>query len=495
MTLTTLLLYVAIAGVILTLITYFVFKKQDHPIMSFAQNYVGALFIFSGWVKAVDPLGTAYKMQDYFAEFEALFQGTWFSFLAPMFPFLSEYSIGFSVLMIVFEIVLGLMLILGHKPKLTAWLFLLLVLFFTVLTGFTYLTGYVPEGSHFFHFGDWSAFKESNMKVTDCGCFGDFIVLKPKTSFLKDVFLLIPAFYFLKAGASQMHQLFTHNVRSIILLAATVILFFYCRSNYVSDIPGFDFRPFREGRNLYADKLLEEEAQANVHVTAYSLTNKSTGKVVELPYAQFLKEFKNYPKEEWEYEQITSEPTIEHTKLGEFEVNDLDGYSLNEDILNNDKPVVFIVAYKLVGDGVPAVKVVQDTVYTLDTLRDNSALGYHVERKIEKINERTVDMVDFVWKDYYAERYVDVVRPFVKAAREAGLDVVMAVGGAGEAQIDDFENDIDLDASYGTADDLLLKTIVRSNPGILLIKKGVLLDKWHYKKLPSFEEVKEMYLK
>ena len=67
----------------------------------------------------------------------------------------------------------------------------LLVAFFTVLTGFTYLTGFVPDGSNFFDFGSWvGVHNENNMKVKDCGCFGDFIKLKPKTSFLKDVFLL-----------------------------------------------------------------------------------------------------------------------------------------------------------------------------------------------------------------------------------------------------------------------------------------------------------------
>ena len=91
----------------------------------------GALFIFSGWVKAIDPLGTAYKMEQYFAEFESTFEHTWFSFLAPMFPFLSEYAISFSVFMIIFEIVLGLMLLIGAAPKFTSWAFFLLVAFFT----------------------------------------------------------------------------------------------------------------------------------------------------------------------------------------------------------------------------------------------------------------------------------------------------------------------------------------------------------------------------
>ncbi len=492
MTLTTLLLYVAIAAIILTVITKYGLKKGDNLLTSYLQNFVGALFIFSGWVKAVDPLGTAYKMTDYFTEFEATFQGTWFSFIAPVFPLLSQYVIGFSVFMIVFEIILGLMLILGHKPKFTAWAFLLLVVFFTFLTGFTYLTGYVPEGVNFFQFGKWTAFDENHMKVTDCGCFGDFIKLKPKVSFFKDVFLLIPGFYFLFA-TKTFHQLFTHNIRNVVLALSTVGLIVYCFSNYVWDIPHVDFRPFAKGKNIYEAKMAEEEAQANVKITAYGLTNKSTGEHLELPYAQYLKEFQNYPTSDWELEQITSEPAIAHSKLSEFDIFDLDGNNINDDILYNDKPVLFLVAYKLYGDGIPATKIVKDTTFRMDTVQLATPGEIKIERNIERIDERTINYTDYAWKEYYAERYTEVVKPVIDAAKADGVEVIMAVGQASPDQILDLDKDLDLNIRYGTADDILLKTIVRSNPGIVLMNKGILVDKWHYKKLPSYDEIKEQY--
>ena len=71
MTLSILLFRVGIAAVLLTLLVGFVFKKQKNWLMTFVQNYCGALFLFSGWVKAVDPLGTAYKMEQYFGEFQS----------------------------------------------------------------------------------------------------------------------------------------------------------------------------------------------------------------------------------------------------------------------------------------------------------------------------------------------------------------------------------------------------------------------------------------
>lgn len=494
MTLTTLLLYVGIAAVGLTLLTYFLFNKKENILMSFAQNFVGALFIFSGWVKAADPLGTAYKMEEYFAEFEATFQGTWFSFISPVFPQLANYVVAFSVFMIVFEILLGLMLILGHKSKFTAWAFLILVAFFTFLTGFTYLTGYVPEGVNFFEFGGWSAYKDTNMKVTDCGCFGDFIKLEPKVSFLKDVFLLIPAFYFL-FRSKDMHQLFGRNARNIALSALTIGVTVYCFSNYVWDLPKTDFRPFKKGKNLYEAKNLEDEAQANVQIVAYRMTNKADGKVIELPYYDYLKEFKNYPETEWALEQLKSEPTIAKTKLTDFDITDLDDYNINDDILNNEKPVLFLVAYKLYGDGVPATKIVKDTIYTRDTMRVNTTEGYVVERNIDRIEERTINYTDYAWKDYYVERYTKDLMPFIKEAQQDGVEVILAIGQASIDQIEDFESDMKLGVRYAMADDILLKTIVRSNPGILLMDKGILLDKWHYKKLPTYEVVKEQYLK
>ena len=145
MTLFTLLAWVLLYATIATLIVVFVLKAHKNVLMSFAQNYVGILFLFSGWVKAVDPLGTAYKMQDYFAEFEATFEPTLLGFIAPIFPLLSQYVVAFSVFMIVFEIALGLMLLLGHKPKFTSWAFLILVLFFTFLTGCLLYTSPSPR--------------------------------------------------------------------------------------------------------------------------------------------------------------------------------------------------------------------------------------------------------------------------------------------------------------------------------------------------------------
>ncbi|MEM0993138.1 MAG: DoxX family protein, partial [Bacteroidota bacterium] len=351
MTLTKLTIGVAIAALILTVIVALSKQREKNLLISYLQNFCGALFVFSGFVKAMDALGTAYKMEQYFAEFESTFSNTWFSFLAPLFPLLSEYAITFSVVVIVFEIVLGIMLLIGAARKFTSWAFFLLVAFFTFLTGFTYLTGYVPgeeivlakdaEGTvqkifvsdfaeqeglvaqdtitpHFFNFNSWSEYKESNMKVTDCGCFGDFLKLKPKTSFFKDIFLLIPAILFL-FFSNQMHQFFKPAGRALILGLSTIGLTVYSLSNYVWDLPHTDFRPFKKGVNVAEQKAYEAEATA-VKVIGYTLTNKKTGEQVELMMEEYLKQYKNYSKEEWDYEQLRSTPAIEPTKISDFAI-------------------------------------------------------------------------------------------------------------------------------------------------------------------------------
>ncbi len=492
MTLTTLLLYVAIAALGLTATVHFLFKKVTSWPMTFIQNFCGALFIFSGWVKAVDPLGTAYKMEQYFDQFETVFQGTWMNFISPLFPLLSSYSIGFSVVMIIFEIILGVMLIIGHKPRLTAWSFLLLVGFFTALTGFTYLTGYVPSDVNFFDFSSWSDYAKTNMKVTDCGCFGDFIKLEPKVSFFKDVFLLLPALYFL-FKSSTMHSLFSRGVRNISLSVLTIGLFVYCLSNFYWDLPHVDFRPFRKDRDIRAQKALEDQSRANTKILFYDVTNKASKESKRIPYDQYLKTYKEYPSEEWNLEQIYSEPEVAESKISAFNVFDLDGNELNEEILNSEQPLFLIIAHRTYADGITENIVLKDTIYQMDTVISANGV-LQVIPNIQRIDERTETKINYIWKGYYEERYSKVVRPFVKEALNSGYPVIMIVGGASNDQILDFEEDLQLGVRYATADDILLKTIVRSNPGIVLFKNGVLMDKWHFKKLPSYEDVKKIYL-
>jgi len=126
----------AIAGGIWTAMVYFLWQKSKNILITFLQSFSGALFIFSGWVKAIDPLGTAYKMEQYFAEFKVTFSQTSLSSLADIFPVMAEYAIVFAVIMIVFEIVLGIMLLFGIYHKITSWSFFLAYFVFYLFNRF-----------------------------------------------------------------------------------------------------------------------------------------------------------------------------------------------------------------------------------------------------------------------------------------------------------------------------------------------------------------------
>jgi uncharacterized membrane protein YphA (DoxX/SURF4 family) len=488
MTLGTLVLWIGISALILTLLIGLVFKKHKSWVMTFLQNFTGILFIFSGFVKAIDPLGTAYKMEQYFAEFESTFADTWMSFLAPMFPALSNISVVFSVIMIVFEIVLGIMLILGSRPKLTSWMFLLLVVFFTFLTGFTYLTGYVPNGVNFFDFGNWTEYVATNMKVTDCGCFGDFLVLEPKISFYKDLVLLIPALFFV-FRYKDMHELFTTRFRTAITYVSIFGLTVFCLNNYMWNLPPVDFRPFYEGQNIRERKELEMEAEANVEVLAYKMTNKETGKVVELPFDQYMKEFKSYPKEEWNLEQIRSEPEVKHTKISDFEVSNLQGEDVTETILSNPDYSFMLVSYKLPFEIESGTQTVRDTSWKTDTIavegfQDSFQMVESFE--LSEPREETVDNYQF--DQYIIDRYLAVVNPLVNKAKKNGQEIFVVSAYADPKKFEDFKAATGTDIPFYTADDILLKTIVRSNPGIVLLKNGEIIGKWHWRQFPGYEK-------
>jgi len=509
MTLTTLLIRIGIASLILTMLMFFgiiktrrvsepeldgtsAFRKPMNFLMSLAQNFCGVLFLFSGWVKAVDPLGTAYKMEQYFAEFESTFSATWMSFLAPLFPLLAKYAIGFSVAMIVIEIVLGLMLIMGMRGKFTAWAFFLLVAFFTFLTGFTCLTGYVPNGGNFFDFAGWGDYDKNNMKVTDCGCFGDFIKLEPYTSFLKDVALLFPAVFFL-FRSKTMHQMFSSPVRRGIAGLSTLGLLVYCISNFVWDIPHADFRPFNVGKDVRGQKQIEADAQAQVKITHWKLKNKETGEEVTIENGEYLGNYKKYKGVYEVVEQVRSVPTIPITKISDFTIEDSDGNDLTDQILSEPGANLLIVNYKLKGgQAVEKSRIVKDSIFTRDTLLTDGVDV--VVENLDRVVEKNETYTDYIWNSDYLEKHAKL-KSFTDAAKAKGLPIVMAIGGADEMQIKDFNSDTGLDLEYGMADDILLKTIVRSNPGVVLLKDGKIIDKWHIKKLPSFEAVTSEYLK
>lgn len=196
--------------------------------VNIARYLVGILFIFSGLVKANDPAGLSYKMHEFFEAWN-------------MEQF-NRFALTFSILMIAFEIVAGAALILGWQIKKVMWLLLLLIVFFTFLTGYAWKSG----------------------KFKSCGCFGDCIPLKPNQSFYKDLLLLL-LIIFLFVKHRLIKPLFSNRV-SIILLALVTLFSFLIQKYTLDHLPFRDCLSFKVGNSLIEKRKLKAGAKEIVMV-------------------------------------------------------------------------------------------------------------------------------------------------------------------------------------------------------------------------------------
>lgn len=183
-------------------------------LVQIARIIVGALFIFSGFVKLVDPIGSQYKFQEYFSESVLNME------------FLIPYALPFAILLIVAEILLGVMILIGYKPKITVWSLLILTLIFLFLTWY-------------------SAYYN---KVTDCGCFGDAIKLTPWETFYKNV-ILIAFIIVLVIKVDVIKPIFGGKIPKLITLIS-LGLFMFIVQHVLTHLPIIDFRAYAVGKNL-----------------------------------------------------------------------------------------------------------------------------------------------------------------------------------------------------------------------------------------------------
>ncbi|MDP4212642.1 MAG: DoxX family protein [Bacteroidota bacterium] len=181
-------------------------------LLNITRFLVGVLFIFSGLIKANDPLGLSYKMQEFFEVWHM--------------PAFNQFTLALAVVMIIFEIVAGVAVLLGWRMQLFAWLLLLLILFFSFLTGYAVLSG----------------------KIRECGCFGDCIPLQAMGSFVKDLILLL-MILFLFACRKEIKPLISQNA-SLLILAFSFILSFSIQWYALQYLPLIDCLPYKIGANI-----------------------------------------------------------------------------------------------------------------------------------------------------------------------------------------------------------------------------------------------------
>jgi len=229
---------------------------------------VGVLFIFSGLIKANDPLGLSYKMQEFFEVWNLSLANSSFFLnhsLISLFDFLHEHSLALSIIMIAFEIIAGAALLLGWKIKIFSWLLLLLILFFTFLTGYALLSG----------------------KFKNCGCFGDCIPITPQTSFLKDVALTL-MIGFLFWHRKRIKPLFSPQF-DFIAMSVVTIFSFGIQWYMLTYLPTIDCLPFKKGNNI--SEQMKMPANAIPDSTVISFVYEKQGKKVEFTADQFPPDF------------------------------------------------------------------------------------------------------------------------------------------------------------------------------------------------------------
>ena len=270
-------------------------------IVNIARIIVGVLFIFSGLVKANDPLGLSYKMQEFFDVWSRT------PVLTGFMHFLYDYAFAFSVITITLEIIVGIGILLGYRKKFFIWLLLLLIIFFTFLTGYAALSG----------------------KIATCGCFGDCIPLTSMQSFIKDlvlVVLILILFY----GQKYIMPPLSTAFNFIILLFSTLIVIFF-QWWVLRYTPLIDCLPFKKGNNVLELRKMPADAIPDVkdYVFIYSKAGEKK---------QFS--IKELPDSSWEFvsreDVIIQKGKNNEPPIKDFSLMSLSAFDSTEAILNVD---------------------------------------------------------------------------------------------------------------------------------------------------------------
>ncbi|MCT4624266.1 MAG: DoxX family protein, partial [Schleiferiaceae bacterium] len=244
-------------------------------ITQISRVFVGVLFIFSGMIKLNDPLGFSFKLEEYF------------SAAVLNIPFLEPLALEMAVFVVILEVLLGVALLIGYKPKLTVWLLFLMIIFFTFLTFY-------------------SAYYN---KVTDCGCFGDAIPLTPWESFGKDVILTI-LIVILMAGLKYIQPVFKAKINGGLILGSLLFCSWF-GFHVLNHLPVKDFRAYAKGKSIVEGMMSAEELgkEPPQYQVVYVLKNEATGETIKVNDKDYL------GQEWWKKKEWVIESGVTETKL------------------------------------------------------------------------------------------------------------------------------------------------------------------------------------
>jgi len=360
---------------------------------------VGVVFVFSGFVKAIDPLGSAYKFKDYFEAFGM--------------ESLSFIALPLAILLSSLEFVIGFSLLFATRKKLTSWLLLIFMGFFTILTFILAL--YNP--------------------VTDCGCFGDAIIMTNWQTFWKNVLLMIftLVIFFNREKYEAQWRANTQWAVIAVTFIFSILLSLYSFNN----LPILDFRPYEVGTYIPEKMIVPEDAPTAEYETVLVYTKDGIEKEFRM---------ENLPDSTWEWVSteniLISEGYV--PPIHDFTISTLGGNDITEIILNDQKFTFLLIAYDL-----------------------------------DKANTKNIDQIN----------------KLAEFAMEYGNSNFICLTASVESEIMEFKHKTNAPYTFFNTDEITLKTIIRSNPGLVLLKSGTVLDKWHHSNIPSIEKIEEDYFK
>jgi len=361
---------------------------------------LGLTFVFSGFVKGIDPWGSAYKFTDYFNAFQM--------------PWLTNLAFALGILLAATEFFLGLAMVFNFFIRITSWFILAFMIFFTGLTFVLALTN----------------------PVTDCGCFGDALVITNWQTFYKNIVLLALAVFVFK----QRNNFRSKNgpMLSIAMTGATMVVYFYLVAYSYNHLPIIDFSPYKVGVNIPDAMKVPEGAPKDIYENNLVYKNLKTGEEKEFTEA-------NYPWQDtlnWKFVKMAEQKLIQkgyQPPIHDFRIETSQGEDIKDFFLYDEKGTFIVIAHNL---------------------QKSSKEG------MAKMAALAVD------------------------AKRKGYNFIGLTATSPDS-FEAFKNQTGVQFDFFNTDEITLKTIVRSNPGLILVKKGTILAKYHYNDIPKTEELED----
>ncbi len=374
-------------------------KTVTRVIGSIARTLLGLVFIFSGFVKAVDPLGTTYKIEDYLTAF-----GSFFTTFIPA----AEV---FAWILIAFEFLLGICLLFNIRTQVCSWLALLMMCFMTPLTLYIALTN----------------------PVSDCGCFGDALVLSNWATFWKNIVLLALVIILLLTKR-YIPQTFIGLAEGCIFGFFVVVLLFIMLWGRLR-LPMIDFRPYKVGNNIIELMEIPEDAEPDEYNTTFIYEKDGVEQEFTLD---------NYPKNDSTWTFVDQKSVLVkkgyEPPIHDFEVMTLDYEDITDDVLYSEDPVTLVIMYDL-------HKTNRHQLFKVTALF-SECLSH--EQPFYIITGSSTDDIESFCEEICKDETSNELTPFNHP-----------------------------EAVFCTCDGVALKTIVRANPGVIVIQNGVVIDKYN----------------